>query len=180
MNSNSDSEGDGSGGSGDADIIVTGFDRHQPSQLPARQQQQQRQHSLPLPSTTMNAGSCKTCNWCKAYTLLVPTKPYCLPCQGKMFRECSRCHFSFPDSKYFTGENRRCVACHKKYLKEKERRKQKQTTTDQQQQQQQQQSKKRPRHRQHDDDDDAATDASDDGGAITVKRKGKTVIIHMN
>ena len=178
MNSNSDSEGDGSGGSGDADIIVTGFDHHQLSPQPAKQHQ--RQHSLPL--STASAGSYKTCNWCKAYTLLVPTKSYCLPCQGKMFRECSRCHFPFPDSKYFTGENRRCVACHKKYLKEKERRKQKQTTTDQQQQQQQQQqqSKKRPRHRQHDGDDDAATDASDDGGAITVKRKGKTVIIHMN
>lgn len=72
------------------------------------------------------AAVCKTCSWCKAYRPLAPNKTYCQSCSEKMFRECSRCHQPYPESKYFENGNRRCNSCQKKYLKEKEKRLQKQ------------------------------------------------------
>lgn len=67
-------------------------------------------------------GVVKSCVWCKEHTRLKDGKPYCLKCCNRMFQECVRCHFPYPDAKYFSEHDSRCNSCQKKYMKEKERR----------------------------------------------------------
>ncbi len=92
-----------------------------------------------------------------------------------MFRECTRCHQPYPEASSFAENDKRCNACQRKYLKERQRR------VDKQQQQQQQQQlikttpKKRkatieysksPRENEENDEDENDEDESDDGGVF--------------
>lgn len=61
----------------------------------------------------------KQCNWCSAAGQLVTDKLYCTACAAKCYRECIRCHRPFPNKCYFRTNNKRCVSCQKKYLKER-------------------------------------------------------------
>lgn len=65
------------------------------------------------------------CNWCNEHVAMKEGKPYCFDCASNMYKECLRCHRPYPDAKYFvedTTTHHRCNACHRKYIKEKERR----------------------------------------------------------
>lgn len=72
----------------------------------------------------------KTCNWCKEYKPLHEGKPYCKDCSAKMHKECTRCHLPYPKESYFEINDRRCNACQKKFLKEKEKRENKKRESD--------------------------------------------------
>lgn len=64
----------------------------------------------------------KTCNWCKEYKPLHEGKPFCADCHANMYKECTRCHLPYPKEIYFEMNDRRCNACQKKFLKEKQKR----------------------------------------------------------
>lgn len=64
----------------------------------------------------------KVCIWCQEYKSLAKQKPYCLECMTKMYRECARCRKPYPHAKYFDGDDRRCLTCQKKYVKERQKR----------------------------------------------------------
>lgn len=61
----------------------------------------------------------KCCNWCFQKNEMKKDKPYCVLCSKNCFKECSRCHRPFPDKKYFGDNMVRCLACQRKYLKER-------------------------------------------------------------
>jgi hypothetical protein len=62
----------------------------------------------------------KNCNWCSAlFDYDTTKKPYCETCKQHMLKECIRCHRPMTLERYFTLNDTRCNACHKKYLKEK-------------------------------------------------------------
>ena len=64
----------------------------------------------------------KICIWCRQYKPLVPGKQYCTTCKKQCYRECTRCHRPFNNQKYFSDtDGERCNACHKKYMKEREK-----------------------------------------------------------
>jgi hypothetical protein len=88
-----------------------------------------------LQASSTKLVSHKTCVWCKGFKQLLPTKPYCSDCCGKMYRECSRCHIPYPEAKFFVENERRCNACQKKLQKERQRRMQQKMQQQQQQQQ---------------------------------------------
>ncbi len=100
--------------------------------------------------------SAKTCAWCKSFKTLIPNKSYCLHCRDRMYKECSRCHLPYPESKYFKDDPQRCNSCYQKLLKERERRRQKQEEQMMQTETQKMQ-KKRPVKR------PAAADTDDSG-----------------
>ena len=63
------------------------------------------------------------CVWCKNRKILMQNEKYCQDCYDRRYRICSRCKIPFPDAKYFTlSDSTRCNACHKKYVKEREKR----------------------------------------------------------
>ncbi len=125
--------------------------------------------------------SSKTCSWCKTYKLLVPNKPYCLHCQDRMYKECSRCHQPYPESKYFKEDSQRCNSCHQKLLKERERRRQKQ---EEQMMLEAQKIKKKPMKRRAETDSEREDDNDDVDAEIVLAKKlikargkGKHVIL---
>lgn len=65
----------------------------------------------------------QSCRWCKNFTYLKDGSTYCYTCHEQSYRVCSRCKCPFPDSKYFSDsdDGKRCNACHKKYMKEREK-----------------------------------------------------------
>lgn len=62
------------------------------------------------------------CSWCGCKQALVEGKTYCFICEGKMYRECVRCHKPYDSERFFSQDENRCNPCHKKYLKEKQAR----------------------------------------------------------
>lgn len=64
------------------------------------------------------------CSYCYKNKEILPSKTYCQECADRCFRECSRCRRPFHDKKYFMYSDKRCNACHRKYITEKTKREQ--------------------------------------------------------
>lgn len=105
----------------------------------------------------------KSCAWCKETKVLMNNAKYCRDCFLKSYKVCVRCKLPFPDAKHFKeSEGDRCNACHRKYLKEREKRMQK-VTSEQPRSIDKQQQSKRP----------SPSDASTSSSAITKSKMRK-------
>lgn len=63
----------------------------------------------------------KACNWCHNFKKLMSDKPFCLQCYSLAYRECCRCHRPYSHQIYFKENEKRCNACHRKYILEREK-----------------------------------------------------------
>ena len=68
--------------------------------------------------------SSKECPGCKNVLLRNSRNPIvmnCSSCTKKYAFDCIRCHRIFEDFKYLSIDEKRCYACHNKYMKEKKK-----------------------------------------------------------
>lgn len=64
----------------------------------------------------------KVCNWCTKLTKLAKGKKSCDVCISQSYRTCRRCQKPYDSKDYFQLDEKRCNACQRKYLKEKQTR----------------------------------------------------------
>lgn len=64
----------------------------------------------------------KVCNWCTKLTKLAKGKKSCNECISQSYRTCRRCQKPYDSKDYFQLDEKRCNACQRKYLKEKQTR----------------------------------------------------------
>ena len=57
------------------------------------------------------------CNWCGTTEVkLAENKPYCPDCASNCKRECTVCHKSYPNLKFYKKHSKRCNSCQSHYV----------------------------------------------------------------